>query len=212
MHTGEYLHTIQYVTDPTAAPAQTFLFMDLVGFTALTAERGDGDAADVAQRFYRQVRTLLARHDAEEIKTIGDAMMLRCEDPRVGVDLGVQLSERVHAATDIPPVRIGVHTGTAVHRDGDWYGSAVNVAARLCSVAGGGEVLVSDDSRAAAGSLDDVELGERQLHWLKNVPEPVVTWSASAIERPAPRWGWTRLISRLSGWSAPCARLGHAPA
>jgi adenylate cyclase len=201
------------VTGPVAAPAHTFLFMDLVGFTALTAERGDGDAADVAQRFYRQVRALLAQHDVEEIKTIGDAMMLRCEDPRAGVDLGVRLSERVDDAADIPPVRIAVHTGTAVHRDGDWYGNAVNVAARLCSVAGGGEVLVSDDSRAAAGSLDGVELGERQLHWLKNVPEPVVTWSASATEQPAPRWGWARrLASRLSGRPAPCARLGQAPA
>lgn len=206
------MHTIQYVTDPVAAPAQTFLFMDLVGFTALTAERGDGDAADVAQRFYRQVRALLGQHDVEEIKTIGDAMMLRCEDSRAGVDLGVQLSERVDGSADIPPVRIAVHTGTAVHREGDWYGNAVNVAARLCSVAGGGEVLVSDDARAAAGSLDGVELGERQLHWLKNVPEPVVTWSASAAEHPAPRWSWARLAPRLSGWAAPCARLGQAPA
>ncbi len=193
------------------APAHTFLFMDLVGFTALTAERGDGDAADVAQRFYRQVRALLGQHDVEEIKTIGDAMMLRCEDPRAGVDLGVRLSERVRNS-DIPPVRIAVHTGTAVHREGDWYGNGVNVAARLCSAAGGGEVLVSDDALAAAGSLDGVELGERQLHWLKNVPEPVVTWSASAAERSAFRWGWARLAPRLSGWLAPCARLGNAPA
>ncbi len=194
------------MTNSVAAQAHTFLFMDLVGFTALTAERGDGNAADVAQRFYRQVRTLLAQHDVEEIKTIGDAMMLRSEDPRAGVDLGVRLSERVDGSADIPPVRIAVHTGTAVHRDGDWYGNAVNIAARLCSVAGGGEVLVSDDARAAAGSFDGVELGERQLHWLKNVPEPVVTWSASAAERPAPRWGWARLAPRLSGWLAPCAR------
>jgi adenylate cyclase len=186
--------------------------MDLVGFTALTAERGDGDAADVAQRFYRQVRALLAQHEVEEIKTIGDAMMLRCEDPRAGVDLGVRLNERVDDAADIPPVRIAVHTGTAVHRDGDWYGNAVNVAARLCSAAGGGEVLVSDDARAAAGSLDGLELGERQLHWLKNVPEPVVTWSAFAIEQSAPRWGWARLASRLSGWPASCVRLRQAPA
>lgn len=178
--------------------------MDLVGFTALTAERGDGDAADVAQRFYQQVRSLLTRHDAEEIKTIGDAMMLRCEDPRAGVDLGVQLSKRVSDSADIPPVRVAVHTGTAVHREGDWYGNGVNVAARLCSVAGGGEVLVSDDALTAAGSLDGVELGERQLHWLKNVPEPVVTWSASAAEPPAPKWGWARLAPKLRWWPAPC--------
>jgi class 3 adenylate cyclase len=178
------LDTVRYVSSATLSP-QTFLFMDLVGFTALTAERGDGDAADVALRFYRRVRALLARHDAEEIKTIGDAMMLRCEDPRTGVELGVRLSEDICGSPDLPPVRVGVHTGSAVPREGDWYGNAVNVAARLCSVAGGGEVLISEEVRSAAGRLDGLDLTDRRLHWLKNVPEPVVTWSASSVEPAA---------------------------
>ncbi len=207
MRTKQYLHTIRYVT----SAAQTFLFMDLVGFTALTAERGDGDAADVAQRFYGQVRALLPRNDAEEIKTIGDAMMVRCDDPARGIDLGVQLVERVGVSTDIPPVRVAVHTGTAVHREGDWFGNAVNIAARLCSAAGGGEVLVSDDALAAVGSLDGVEIGERQLHWLKNVPEPVVAWSASAAD-PSPRPAWARLVPRLRSWSVRCAPPSQVPA
>ncbi len=211
LHTDEYLHTIRYV-NATTAPLHTFLFMDLVGFTALTAERGDGDAADVAHRFYDQVRGLLARNRAEEIKTIGDAMMLRCDEPRRGIELGVQLVERLGAAPDIPPVRVSVHTGTAVHREGDWYGNAVNVAARLCSAAGGGEVLVSDDARAATGTLDGVELGERQLHWLKNVPEPVVAWSASAADPPLSKRPWARFSPRLPAWSVGCLRHSQVPA
>jgi adenylate cyclase len=188
------------------ASAQTFLFMDLVGYTALTAERGDDSAADVAHRFYGQVRALLAHHDAEEIKTIGDAMMLRSEDPRCAIELGVGIVERIGLADELPPVRVGVHTGTAVCREGDWYGSAVNVAARLCSAAGGDEVLVSEDTRAAAGTLDGVELGARQLHWLKNVPEPVAAWPAFAAavepDRPRLRLGVTvrsGLINRARG-------------
>ncbi len=212
MHTGEYLHTIQYVIAVTP-PAHTFLFMDLVGFTALTAERGDGDAADVAQRFYGQVRGLVGGiGGAEEIKTIGDAMMLRCDEPRWGIELGVRLVERLEAAPDIPPVRVSVHTGTAVQREGDWYGNAVNVAARLCSAAGGGEVLVSEDARAATGALHGVELGDRQLHWLKNVPEPVVAWSASAADPPPPERPWARLALRLPVWSVFCPRHSQAPA
>src|SRR5205823_5552122 len=74
------------------------------------------------------------------------------------------------------------HTGSAVTRDGDWYGSGVNVASRLCSAAGGGDVLVSDATREAAGVARWVEFGERQLHWLKNVPEPVAARSASATQ------------------------------
>jgi adenylate cyclase len=160
----------------------TFLFMDLVGFTALTAEQGDESAAEVALSLYAHVRYLLPAHRGEEIKTIGDAMMVRCEDPRQGLELGLRIAEQIGDQADFPPLRVGVHTGSAIHRDGDWYGSAVNVAARLCSAAGGGEVLVSDATREAAGTSPDFCFGPRQLHWLKNVPEPVAA-------RPAAREG-----------------------
>ena len=71
-----------------ASEAHTFLFMDLVGFSALTAERGDDRAAEVALALYARVRRLLPQHSGEEIKTIGDAMMVRCDDPRVQLLLG----------------------------------------------------------------------------------------------------------------------------
>ena len=177
--------------------AHTFLFMDLVGFTALTAEQGDDSAAEVALRLYAHVRELLPAHSGEEIKTIGDAMMIRCEDPRRAVDLGVSISEQIGEASGFPPVRIGVHTGSAVSRGGDWYGNAVNVAARLCSAAGGGEVLVSDAAREAAGAPAHICFGARRLHWLKNVPEPVAARSAARCERPAPRRPLSKLASRL---------------
>jgi len=170
-----------------AGDAHTFLFMDLVGFTALTAEQGDDSAAEVALRLYAHVRRLLPAHRGEEIKTIGDAMMIRCEDPKRAVDLGLRISEQIGDHSGFPPVRIGVHTGSAVCRDGDWYGNGVNVASRLCSAAGGGEVLVSDAAREAAGAPDHIDFGARRLHWLKNVPEPVAARSASRADRPAPR-------------------------
>jgi class 3 adenylate cyclase len=165
----------------------TFLFMDLVGYTALTAEQGDDSAAEVALRLYAHVRRLLPGHAGQEIKTIGDAMMIRCEDPRRAVDLGLRISEQLGDEDDFPPVRIGVHTGSAVFRAGDWYGNGVNVAARLCSAAGGGEVLVSDAAREAAGRPEHIEFGPRRLHWLKNVPQPVDARSAVCKEPPVAR-------------------------
>jgi class 3 adenylate cyclase len=72
-----------------------------------------------------------------------------------------------------------MHTGPAVSREGDWYGSTVNVAARLCAAAGGGEVLISEATREAAGRLRKVTLGDRRLHWLRNVTEPVPARLAS---------------------------------
>jgi adenylate cyclase len=80
-------------------------------------------------------------------------------------------------------VRVGIHSGSAVTREGDWFGHGVNVAARLCSAAGGGEVLVSEAAWEAAGELPAVEVGERRLHWLKNVTEPVPARLASIRER-----------------------------
>jgi adenylate cyclase len=174
----------------------TFLFTDLVGFTALTAARGDHGAADVALSFYRRVRGLLPEHRAEEVKAIGDALMLRCDDPALAVRLGLRIVRELEDDPDCPPVRVGMHTGPAVEREGDWYGGTVNVAARLCAAAGGGEVLVSEATREAAGSLRKVELGERRLHWLKNVTEPVAAFLARERECA---WGRLRVSPMTKG-------------
>jgi adenylate cyclase len=195
-----------------AASAQTFLFMDLVGFTALTAEHGDDSAAEVALQLYAYVRELLPEHDGEEIKTIGDAMMIRCADPRRGVELGLRISEQLCEDHDFPPVRIGLHTGSAVSRDGDWYGNAVNVASRLCSAAGGGEVLVSDATREAAGCPPSFDFGERRLHWLKNVPEPVAARPAARCEPPEPRPALRRLASFKARTLPAGLQLRHSEA
>jgi len=160
----------------------TFLFTDLVGFTALTEANGDDRAAELALGFYERVRRLLPEHGAEEVKTIGDAMMLRCGDPAGAVRLGLRIVGELETVPGFPPVRVGMHTGPAVSRDDDWYGGTVNVAARLCATAGGGQVLLSESTRRAAGRLRGVELGERELHWLKNVTEPVPAQVAYAHE------------------------------
>lgn len=156
-----------------AGRRHTFLFTDLVGFTALTASQGDDRAADVALEFYERVRPLLARHRAEEVKAIGDALMLRCDEPAAAIRLGLEIVRSLEAVEGFPPVRVGIHTGPAVCRADDWYGTTVNVAARLCAAAGGGEVLVGEATAEAAGRVKWAALGERRLHWLKNVTEPV---------------------------------------
>jgi adenylate cyclase len=162
----------------------TFIFSDLVGFTALTEANGDDRAAELALDFYARVRTMLPDHCAEEVKTIGDAVMLRCDDPALAVRLGLRLVSALDAVPGFPPVRVGMQTGPAVGREGDWYGATVNVAARLCGAAGGGEVLIGESTLRAAGRMRKVRLEERRLHWLKNVTEPIPARLAS--ERPCP--------------------------
>jgi adenylate cyclase len=171
---------------PTAR-THTFVFTDLVGFTALTADRGDDGAADVCQDFYARVRALLDQHDAHEVKTLGDGLMIRGENPALAIGLGLRIVDVLDEPETFPAVRVGMHTGPAVEREGDWYGTTVNVAARLCSAAGGGEVLVSESTKSAAGRLRKVELEQERLHWLKNVTEPVPAHIANARQCPLPK-------------------------
>jgi adenylate cyclase len=168
-----------------SAAEHTFLFCDLVGFTALTDTEGDERAAAVAQALQLRVRTVAADHDAEVVKRMGDAAMLRCADPAAAIRLALRLVDEVESDPQLPPVRVGVHSGSAVSHDGDWYGQTVNVASRLCSVAAGGEVLVSESTLAAVSKLPKVKVGERRLHWLKNVTEPVAARAAELNRRSA---------------------------
>jgi class 3 adenylate cyclase len=161
----------------------TFLFCDLVGFTALTVAEGDDRGAEVATELCERTRPLLPEHRAEHVKSIGDALMLRSDDAGLGMRLGLRIVDELEQVQGFPPVRVGMHTGPAVSRNGDWYGTTVNVAARLCAVAGGGQVLASEATIAAAGRLRGIEVGEPRLHWLKNVTEPVATRTLAARER-----------------------------
>jgi adenylate cyclase len=153
------------------ASAQTFVFADLAGYTALTEAHGDEQAADTAAEFFGTIRALLCDHDAEEVKVIGDAMLLRVLDAAQAAGL----AERVvcdhgqrHRALG---VRIGMHTGTAVRRGDDWFGSAVNLAARIADEAQAGEILCSRATRDALGPAAPLEArGERSF---KNVADPV---------------------------------------
>lgn len=163
-----------------AAASQTFLFADLAGFTALTEIHGDEQAADLAGEFFAAIRSVLPEYGAEEVKCIGDAVMLRCPDAGGAVGLGLRIVDEVGSRPGLPSVRVGMSTGHAVERDGDWFGATVNVAARVSAAAGGGEVLLTEATRLAAGPLSSVELLPRGRRALRNVAEPVQLFAAVA--------------------------------
>jgi adenylate cyclase len=199
LRTGWYPDTVGHVA--LAAFPHAFVFADLVGFTALTAAHGDERGAEIATRFHTAVRDLVRREaESAEVKTFGDGLMVRAADPAGAIGLGVAIAETVSGLGDVPPVRVGVHAGPAVHRDGDWYGTAVNVASRLCDAAGAGEVLVSEDAAAAAGTPRGVGFGARRMHRLKHLDEPVAALPAHLLPAtPArrPARGLARLRAAL---------------
>jgi adenylate cyclase len=156
----------------------TFLFADLAGFTALTEAMGDEEAADLAGRFSDAVRDLLPRHGATAVKAIGDALMIHSDRAGEAIRLGLEIVHQVGGRHFFPTVRVGMHTGPAAERSGDWFGATVNVAARVSGLAPGGEVLVTEATRDAAGGVGGLVFSDRGRRKLRNVAEPVSLYAA----------------------------------
>jgi adenylate cyclase len=133
------------------AATHTFVFADLAGYTALTEAHGDEHAADAAAEFCEAVRSLLPEHGAEEVKAIGDAVLLRAGEAAKAAGLAERIVSGYGWRHRGLGVRVGIHTGTAVRRGDDWFGSAVNVASRVADAARAGEVLCTEATREAIG-------------------------------------------------------------
>jgi adenylate cyclase len=161
----------------------TFVFADIAGYTALTEAHGDADAAELAATFCRQISEVAAARGGEVIKTIGDAVMVRHGDPSEAVRLGLTAAHDVMAGHGFPAVRVGMHHGPAIAREGDWFGATVNLAARVAAVAAGGEVLVTDAVRDGALGLEGVEFQSRGHHRMRNVAVPIPLFAAVPDDR-----------------------------
>jgi class 3 adenylate cyclase len=155
----------------------TFLFADIAGFTALTEAHGDEEAADLVADFCAAVDAELPQ-GAAHVKTIGDALMLRVDDPAEAILLGLLITNDLIHGHGAPAVRVGLHHGPALRRDGDYFGGTVNLAARVSGVASGGEVLLTGHTAALAPSLEGVFYESRGRHELRNVMEPVELFAA----------------------------------
>lgn len=184
---------------------QSFVIADLVGFTALTEAYGDEHAAEIAGRFRTGVHGLLETHHASEVKALGDGILLRVPSAAAAIGLGVRIADDVAGRDGVPLARVGVHTGSAVERDGDWFGSAVNTAARVVALAEAGQVLVTEAARTAAGDIPGIRLREAGERRLRNVSTPVVVYGAGSYRtdsderRSAPPDGAPRERLALGG-------------
>jgi adenylate cyclase len=146
----------------------TLCFIDLTGFTRYTEEEGDIEALDVVENFVAGVEATLPR-EATIVKTIGDEVMVVSPDPASLTEWAVTFLSRFPQR---PQPRVGIHYGDAVYRDGDYFGSQVNLVHRVVNRALAGEVLVTDMvCGAIAGSrrLEFEPIGEVKL---KGFPEP----------------------------------------
>ena len=156
--------------------APTFLFADMAGYTALTEERGDLAAAELARMFRRGMRALARKHGGWQVKSMGDGVMIWTPEAAAAVELAADAVREIGTSPELLPVRVGVHTGPAVMRGLDWYGSTVNVAARLADQAEPNQALISGTTvQAAMGELSRPPKAHREL-MLHGFERPIVAW------------------------------------
>ena len=152
----------------------TIVFTDIVDSTVLTARLGDHAWLDVVRRHNDVIREATEAHGGTVVETQGDGSMLAFSSARraVACAKAIQLEINRAFADASPPirVRIGVHTGDALHEADHFFGTTVNYAARVASQALGGEVLVSNLVRelvAGGGSgIDFLESRDVELKGL----------------------------------------------
>jgi adenylate cyclase len=123
------------------------MFTDMVGYSALS-QTNESLALRALESHRSLIRPLLAKHNGREVKTIGDAFLVEFESALDATECAVQIQEVLHEQDEDSPekasIRIGIHVGDVVHRQGDVYGDAVNIASRIYPLAKGGEICVSE--------------------------------------------------------------------
>jgi len=162
---------VQRRRDPTIA------FVDLVGFTALSASEGDEEAAHLLQHFYDHLVDIARTHDGQVVKLLGDGAMLVFEDGAGAVRTGLQVLQAL-PEEGLPPARFGINRGPVVAQAGDYYGATVNTAARINDYARPNEVLLS--ASVVPDGADGIDLEEIGEVTLKGVPHPVRIYRARA--------------------------------
>jgi adenylate cyclase len=126
----------------------TIVFTDIVDSTVLLGRVGDRAWVDLLRRHNTLIEQATAAHGGTVVETQGDGSMLAFPSARRGVACSQAIQSAVgRAFADVSPpiaVRIGVHTGEALHEDDHFFGATIHYAARVASQALGGEVLVSN--------------------------------------------------------------------
>jgi adenylate cyclase len=128
-------------------------FADMVGFTSFTRRSTEAELEAVVDRFDALAAEVVAEHHGRIVKMLGDEVMFVADSPADGAEIALDLLAGAEAADDMPPLRAGLALGRVLNRFGDVYGSVVNIAGRLTSIARPGTVLV--DRELAATLADD---------------------------------------------------------
>ncbi|MHB1989107.1 MAG: adenylate/guanylate cyclase domain-containing protein [Acidimicrobiales bacterium] len=138
-------------------PQLTVGFADMVGFTALSSQLSAEALARVVDRFEELAHTIVVDGGGRPVKMIGDEVMFVTDDAIKAVQIGLGLADAYADDELLSDVRVGIGTGPVLMREGDFFGSVVNRAHRIVSIADAGTVLCSDEVRAEILAVGDFE-------------------------------------------------------
>jgi class 3 adenylate cyclase len=152
----------------------TILFTDIEGSTALAQRLGDKAYHGVLREHNRILREQVARHGGHEVKHTGDGFMVafssasRALSCAVGIQKAFAAYNQEHPEESIR-VRVGLNVGESIEEAGDYFGTAVTLAARIAARAHGGQILVTELMRKLVGSLAGVEFRDAGRKQLKGI-------------------------------------------
>jgi class 3 adenylate cyclase/ABC-type transport system substrate-binding protein len=161
-----------------SAEIRTFLIADVRGYTLFTQERGDEAAGKLAKRFADVAREGIEGRGGILLELRGDEALAVFTSARQAIRAAVELQGRFVDETVADPslplrVGIGIDAGEAVPIEGGYRGRALNLAARLCGLAGPGEVLASREAVHLAGTVEGARFVDRGAVHLKGLTAPV---------------------------------------
>jgi adenylate cyclase len=188
-------------------------FADMVGFTALSSQLSAEALVEVVDRFEDLAHTTVVDGGGRPVKMIGDEVMFVCGDPETALHIGLDLVEAYADDDLLSDVRVGLACGPVLLREGDFFGSTVNRAHRVVSIADAGTVLCSDEvHREVAREGDPFTWRRLRPRVLKDLGR-VVLWNVrrtgrdtSQERRSGARW---RRLSDLNEELATLRKAGE---
>ena len=157
-------------------------FADLVGSTELAEELTIAELGAVIAEFEERSNDTIVDAGGRAVKYIGDAVMFVAPEPATSCAIGLELAAKFASNPRLPPIRVGLAYGDTLSRDGDYFGTIVNVAARIVPLAAPSEVLASAAIETELSGSRAYRFVARGAQPLRGIREPVELFS---VERTA---------------------------
>jgi class 3 adenylate cyclase len=151
---------------------RVFLIGDLSGYTALTEAHGSISAAQIVKRYIEIVQECLYK-DAQIVETVGDEVLIVGNDGAKIIQTAIELRRKVEKEPDFPSVHVGIHAGSVLQQEGQYFGSAINIASRVAAHARADQILCTDSVIEVLRKMTTVKYRALGKVFFKNVIDPI---------------------------------------